>query len=57
MEPRTSAHDSDKVRQTDTTEYVVAEWLITEYIVGEPHIEEDGVDWCAWWAGYGETLD
>jgi hypothetical protein len=23
----------------------------------EPHVEEDGVDWCAWWAEYAEILD
>jgi hypothetical protein len=21
------------------------------------HVEDDGVDWCAWWAEYAETME
>ena len=21
------------------------------------HVEDDGVDWCAWWAEYTETME
>jgi hypothetical protein len=29
----------------------------TEYVVAEPRAEEDGVDWCAWWAEYAANLE
>ena len=40
-----------------TIEYIVAEPVVAGQIAREPHVEEDGVDWCAWWAEYAETLE
>lgn len=47
--------------QTTLFEYTVvtsAEWLVAE----EPaqpvsRVEDDGMDWCEWWATYAESLE
>jgi hypothetical protein len=42
------------------TEYTVAatpEWLVAEESEPVSRVEEDGVDWCEWWATYAETLE
>ena len=57
MQPTHPSRDREQARRADATEYVVVEWRLTEYVVGEPHIEEDGVDWCAFWAEYAANLE
>jgi hypothetical protein len=43
--------------QQSAVEYVVVEPGAAEYIVRESRVEEDGVDWCAWWAEYAEMME
>jgi hypothetical protein len=43
--------------QPPATEYIVADPVVARQFAREPHVEEDGVDWCAWWAEYAETLE
>jgi hypothetical protein len=50
------AQDTNETQQPDATQYVAAPHA-AEYSVREPHLEADGVDWCAWWAEYAERLD
>lgn len=40
-----------------THELDEAQAELTEYIVVEPHVEADGVDWCAFWAEYAANLE
>jgi hypothetical protein len=43
--------------QSPAIEYIVAEPAMAGQIAREPHVEEDGVDWCAWWAEYAEMME
>ncbi len=56
MQTTAFAQDMKEAQQPDA-EYVVAAPPAAEYIVHEPRVEADGVDWCAWWAEYAERLD
>lgn len=38
----------------DTTDYEVV--AMSEGNTSE-YVEEDGVDWCAWWAEYAEAME
>jgi hypothetical protein len=42
--------------QQPTSEHVVAP-VAAEQITRESQVEEDGVDWCAWWAEYAEMME
>ena len=57
MQPTQPARDPDQRRRAETTEYVVAEWLATEFVVGEPPPQEDGMDWHAFWAEYAANIE
>ena len=39
------------------TEYLADEPVAAERFARESHVEEDGVDWCAWWAEYAEMME
>jgi hypothetical protein len=43
--------------QALATQYEVAEPVASEQTTRESHVEEDGVDWCAWWAEYAEMME
>ena len=43
--------------QPPATEYMVDESVEAGQFAREPHVEEDGVDWCAWWAEYAEMME
>jgi hypothetical protein len=39
------------------TELLADEQVAAGQFTREPHVEEDGVDWCAWWAEYAEMME
>jgi hypothetical protein len=43
--------------QPPATEYLADEPVVVEQFASESHVEEDGVDWCAWWAEYAEMME
>jgi hypothetical protein len=40
-----------------TEEQEQAQAIATEYVVAESHVEEDGMDWCDFWAEYAANLE
>ena len=43
--------------QPPATEYVADAPIAGGQFAHDSHVEEDGVDWCAWWAEYGEMME
>jgi hypothetical protein len=55
---QTTAFEQQTIEtQPPTTEYLADEPVAAEQFARESHVEEDGVDWCAWWAEYAEGLE
>jgi len=57
MHTTTIAQDTNEAQPPTAVEYIVDAPSSAEQFVCEPHVEADGVDWCAWWAEYAEGLD
>jgi hypothetical protein len=51
------AQDTNEAQPPDATQHIVDAPSGAEHLVRAPHIEADGIDWCAWWAEYAERLD
>jgi hypothetical protein len=43
--------------QPPATEYIAEAPIAGGQFTHESHVEEDGVDWCAWWAEYAEMME